>query len=161
MKNMKKNIVNFYSLLIGTAVGAFGTRKIISKKVEQNQKLSDKHLSLFLMMNQWVKVKQEGKNISLFFEKNGYREIAIYGMSYVGKTLMNELADTTIKVKYGIDQNTNIINERVAIVLPEDMLEPVDAIVVTSIAFFTKIEDYLSKKIDCPIISLEDILYEI
>ncbi len=41
------------------------------------------------------------------------------------------------------------------------MLErPVDAIVVTAITFYDEIKEELSRKIDCPIISLEDILYE-
>ncbi len=46
-------------------------------KAKKKQLLSDKHLALFKMMNQWVKVKQEGKNIASFFEKNGYNKIAI------------------------------------------------------------------------------------
>jgi hypothetical protein len=37
----------------------------------------------------------------------------------------------------------------------------VDAIVVTAITFFDEIEEKLSEKIDCPIISLDDILYEV
>ena len=43
----------------------------------------------------------------------------------------------------------------------DDDLEEVDAVVVTAITFFDEIEEKLSQKIDCPIISLEDILYEI
>ena len=43
----------------------------------------------------------------------------------------------------------------------EDELEPVDAVVVTAITFFNEIEQKLSKKLDCEIISLEDILYEV
>ena len=43
----------------------------------------------------------------------------------------------------------------------EDDLKPVDAIVVTAITFFDEIKEKLSEKIDCPIISLEDILYEV
>ena len=34
-----------------------------TKAAEKNKKISDKHLALFLMMNQWVKVKQEGKTL--------------------------------------------------------------------------------------------------
>ena len=59
-------------------------------------------MSLFLMMNQWVKVKQDGKNLSSYFEKEGYKQIAIYGMSYAGETLMEELIDSPVTVKYGI-----------------------------------------------------------
>ena len=156
-----KNIINYFSLLIGIAMGAFGSKKIIGKKVEQHQKTSDKYLSLFLMMNQWVKAKQDGKTLISYFEQKGYREIAVYGMGHAGRTFVNELVNSAIKVKYGIDQNTDIDFEGFDIISPEDMLESVDVIVVTSITFFAEIEECLGKKIDCPIVSLEDILCEI
>lgn len=123
--------------------------------------MSDKHLALFLMMNQWVKVKQKGKKLSTYFEQNGYKRIAIYGMSYAGETLMEELRDTDVQVVYGIDKKADSIYADVDIVTMDDTLEEVDAVVVTAITFYDEIEDKLSDKIDCPIISLEDILYEI
>ena len=43
----------------------------------------------------------------------------------------------------------------------EDDLKPVDAVVVTAITFFNEIEEQLSQKMKCPIISLEEILYEV
>lgn len=56
------------------------------------------------MMNQWVKVKQEGKNLSQYFEANNYKNIAIYGMSYAGETLEDELKNTNTCVKYSIEK---------------------------------------------------------
>lgn len=113
------------------------------------------------MMSQWVKVKQEGKNLSSYLEKNGYKKIAVYGMSYAGEALINELENSDIAVAYGIDRNAGSLYADVDIVSIDDDLEEVDAVVVTAITFFDEIEEKLSQKIDCPIISLEDILYEI
>ncbi|MCH5256117.1 MAG: hypothetical protein J1D87_02445 [Lachnospiraceae bacterium] len=158
---MKKGLVSILSGLAGAAIGAAGTGRVMGKRAVENQEMSDKHLALFLMMNQWVKVKQEGKNLALYFEKLGYREIAIYGMSYVGETLVDELKGSGITIKYGIDQRAENIYEEFDMVSPEDRLEEVDAIVVTSIKFFDEIEERLREKVDCPIISLEDILYEV
>lgn len=158
---MKKGLVSVLSGLAGAAIGAAGTGRVMGKRAVENQEMSDKHLALFLMMNQWVKVKQEGKNLALYFEKLGYREIAIYGMSYVGETLVDELKGSGITIKYGIDQRAENIYEEFDMVSPEDRLEEVDAIVVTSIKFFDEIEERLREKVDCPIISLEDILYEV
>jgi hypothetical protein len=123
--------------------------------------MSDKHLALFLMMNQWVKVKQEGKNLSSYFEKNGYKKIAVYGMSYAGETFLDELKNTGVDVAYGIDKNAVGIYSDVDIVSSDDELDTVDAIVVTPITYFDDIAENLSKKVDCPILSLEDILYEV
>ena len=82
-------------------------------------------------------------------------------MSYAGERLLEELKDSKIDVKYGIDKNADGIYSDIELVTMEDKLETVDAIVVTPIFFFDQIEEELSKKISCPIISLEDILYEV
>ena len=158
---MKKSISNFIILLVGGVLGAIGMEKVMNGKTEQDQKLSDKYLVLFLMMNQWVKVKQEGKNLESYFEQKGYHNIAVYGMSHVGRIFVDELADSAIHIKYGIDQNTDIVCEGIDIISPEDKLKDVDAVVVTPITFFAEIEECLSRKIDCPVISLGDVLYEL
>ena len=82
-------------------------------------------------------------------------------MSYVGETLLGELKDSEIRIAYGIDQNADGIYTDVEIVSVDNDLEDVDAIVVTAITFFDEIEEKLSAKMSCPIISLEDILYEV
>ena len=158
---MKKIIISVLSGLTGAVVGAGAVGKVTATSIDKVKNMSDKHLALFLMMNQWVKVKQEGKNLSDYFEKNSYKKIAIYGMSYAGETLIDELKDSNIIVAYTIDKNADSIYSDIDIVAIEDDLKPVDAIVVTAITFFDEIEEKLSAKIDCPIISLEDILYDI
>lgn len=158
---MKKSIIGILSLLFGCAGGIIGSRKLIVPKLNNAIQYSDKHLSLFLMMNQWVKVKQEGKNLSTYFLKNGYKRIAVYGMSYVGETLVKELNGTEIEIVYAIDKNAENIYSSVDIVSLEDPMENVDAVVITAITFLEEIENQLSKKLSCPLLSLEDILYEV
>lgn len=158
---MKKGIISVISLMAGAAAGVGITGRKMAKTAKKNKKMSDKHLALFLMMNQWVKVKQEGKTLDLYFKKNGYKKIAIYGMSYVGGTLVDELKGTGIEVAYGIDKNVDGIYSDIDIFAPSDNLDDVDAVVVTPIFFVDEIEEMLSARMNCPIISLEDILYEI
>lgn len=157
---MKKGIISVLSALTGTAIGAGAMGKISTDKIQKIQAMSDKHLALFLMMNQWVRVKQEGKRISDYLEDNGYKKIAVYGMSYAGETLIDELKNTNIAVAYGIDKNADSIYADVEILSLNNDLEAVDAVVVTAITFFDEIERTLSEKMDCPVLSLEDILYE-
>lgn len=158
---MKKILTSLLSFLSGVIIGVGVIGRAATGETEKAKSMSDKHLGLFLMMNQWVKVKQEGKNLAAYFEKNHYRKIAVYGMSYAGETLIDELKDTGITVAYGIDKNAGSIYADVDIVSVEDSLADVDAVVVTAITFFDEIEERLSAKIDCPILSLEDILYEV
>lgn len=158
---MKKPIISLLSATVGAAAGAIAVGKKVTDEKQKVQNMSDKHLSLFLMMNQWVKVKQEGKNLSSYFETNGYKKIAIYGMSYAGETLIDELSGSNIEIAYAIDKNADSIYADVDVITMEDELQDVDAIVVTAITFFDEIEEMLSEKIECPIVSLEDILYEV
>lgn len=158
---MKKSIVMVLSAMSGFVFGAGIFGKIENKATKKEQKMSEKHLALFLMMNQWVQIKQEGKNLADYFDKNGYKNIAIYGMSYAGERLVYELSGSNITVEYGIDKKAEEIYSDIDIVSPDENLKDVDAIIVTSIFFMDTIEEMLSKKVSCPIISLEDILYEI
>lgn len=158
---MKKVTLSILSAVMGVAAGIGVTNNFMEKTMKKNSAMSNKHLALFLMMNEWVKVKQEGKSLTEYFEKNGYKKIAIYGMSYAGETLLDELSETDIEVVYGIDKNAESIYLNINVVTMEENLEEVDAVVVTAITFYDEIETELSKKLKCPIVSLEDILYEI
>ncbi|MDE7331782.1 MAG: hypothetical protein K2O16_05995 [Lachnospiraceae bacterium] len=158
---MKKGMISVLSAVVGAAIGAGTVGKTVAGGMDKTKSMSDKHLALFLMMNQWVKVKQEGKNLAEYFKGNSYKKIAIYGMSYAGETLVDELRGTEVKVVYGIDKNADTIYSDVDVLSMEDDLAEVDAVVVTAITFFDEIKEKLLKKLDCPILSLEDILYEI
>ena len=94
-------------------------------------------------------------------EENNYKKVAIYGMSYAGERLLDDLKGTGIEVAYAIDQNAERMFADVEVVTVDDVLEPVDAVIVTAIYFFDEIEEKLSDLIDCPIVSLEDIVYEL
>ena len=162
---MKKEMKSIVSALAGATMGGIVAAGVVGKisaeETAKAQKMSEKHLALFKMMNQWVRVKQEGKNLSSYFDSNGYKEIAIYGMSFAGETLIEELKDTNTKVLYGIDQCADRLYSEVDILTVEDELKEVDVVVVTAITFFDEIEEKLHGRIECPIISLEDILYEV
>ncbi|MDE6055804.1 MAG: hypothetical protein K2G55_19075 [Lachnospiraceae bacterium] len=40
-------------------------------------------------------------------------------------------------------------------------LAKVEAVIVTAITFFEEIEEKLSQEMECPVLSIEDILYEV
>lgn len=158
---MKKGIIPVLSAVTGAVVGAGAVGKVMFEEKEKTKLMTDKYRTLFLMMNQWVKVKQESKNLAAYFEKNNYKKIAVYGMSYAGETLIDELKNTGVTVVYGIDKKAGSIYADVDIVSIEEILADVDAVVVTAITYFDEIKETLLAKVGCPIISLEDIVYEV
>lgn len=157
---MKKGIKSVLSVALSAGATAVVVGKRLGKRVDEQRNLACKHLTMFQMMNQWVKIKQNGKNVSSYFEQQGYKEIAIYGMHFVGETLVEELMGSGITIKYGIDKNANKICADFDIITPDSPLKYVDAIVVTAITYFDEIEELLKDKVNCPIISLEDILWQ-
>ncbi len=154
-----KKYISILCVVAGVISWAYIVGKNMLEKLDEVRLISDKHLTLFILTVQWIKVKQQGKNVSDFLKEEGYENIAIYGMSYIGERLIDELKNTDINVVYGIDRNINFISSSIDLVSINDNLKAVDAIVVTAVTFFDEIYEELSKKIDCPIISLEDILY--
>lgn len=158
---MKKGILSVISFICGGIAGISSVWSVLSRKTKDAQKYADKHLSIMHVMNQWIINKQEGKSLVSFFEENGYKSIAIYGMSYLGERLKDELRGSGIEVSYAIDKNAENIYADVVVKHPEDDMDDVDAVVVTSVFFFDEIEEKLEKLFDCPIISLEDIVQEV
>lgn len=158
---MKKCMIAVLSALAGAVVGITGTGKICITNTNKVQNMSEKYLELFLLMNQWVKIKQEGKSIANYLIYKKYKTISIYGISYAGETLLDELKNTNIKIAYAIDQNADNICSEVKILSPNDKLPAVDAIIVTPVYFFDSIKEKLEARTNADILSLEDIIYDI
>ena len=111
------------------------------------------------ILKQWFVLRQQGKMTEQYFKENEYKKIAIYGMSDLGQFLSDELQNSEIEVAYGIDRRADKLSARVPILTMEDELPTVDVCVVTAAYFFNQIAEELQKKLECPIISIEDILY--
>lgn len=135
-------------------------RQYLGSFNQVQSELASKHFWLFMLMTQWVAIKQEGKNIADYLEAKRYCNVAIYGMSYAGERLLAELKEGKIHVKYGIDKNPESIHVNIPMLSADSELEPVDAVIVTPIYYFQEIRESLETKLNCPILSLEDILCE-
>lgn len=159
---MKKEAM---SALLGVMLGmGVGGRFVLKREVKEQadlKELSDKHCTLMLLFNQWLKMKQEGKEIVEYLHKNRIKTIAIYGMSYVGQRLYDELKGTDIEIAYAIDKNADNIYAEIDILSPDEELPPTDAVIVTSVFYYDEIKCKLQNKMKSRIFSLEDILYEL
>ncbi len=92
---------------------------------------------------------------------SNYKKIVVYGMSYVGERLLDDLTGADIEVVAAIDKNAKGIFADVPVITPDENMPECDCVVVTAIYFFDEIERLLAEKVSCPIVSLEDILYEV
>ena len=162
---MKKRRGALITTLIGTMMGAIAggvtIKKTSAKAVMEKQETLNKVHVLYCAFDRWLKIHQEGKTLVDYFKRNNYKTIAIYGMKELGERLVDELKSSDIKVCYAIDKKADQIYADVNVLMPDEELEPVDVIVVTAIYYFDEIEAMLSSKVEYPIVSLEDILYEV
>lgn len=112
------------------------------------------------LMEQWFTIREQGKTIPQILEKRNIHTIAIYGIGKIGKHVINEIKGSTISIAYGIEKLRTGYCDGLVVKNVEEDLPEVDAIIVTAIYNFDEIEDILTRKVNCPIISLEEIIYE-
>lgn len=112
----------------------------------------------FAVLKKWFEIQKQGRNLAPYFKQKGYKNVAIYGMAELGEYLYDELKNAGIHVCYGIDRRAEKLDFQIPIMKPEDELFEVDAVIVTAVAFMEEIAESLSKKLEAPIISIEDVL---
>lgn len=160
-----KIVIGLIGCLVGSAIGiCFSISQIVKptvKELKKSRELSSKHLKLYMLMNDWVTIKQNGVDFEKYFIDNGYNRIAIYGMNYVGKALQRELSKTSVEIVVGIDQAGGETSGSTKIVMPNEFNEVVDAIIVTPITYFDDIAEMMEQKTKASIISMEDIIYDL
>lgn len=157
----KKNIM--YLAFSGISFAGVGAAFIIKNYIKNmKERYSVKRLdSYYKTLNQWLFLKNEGKNLEEYFLDNEYKNIAVYGLGELGHRLIEELRHSSINIKYAIDQNSESIFSEFEVLSLDDNLPDVDAVIVTPIFDFNDIKQSLEDKINCNIISLEDIVYEL
>ena len=96
-----------------------------------------------------------------FFEKKQYINIAIYGLGYIGECVYDELRESMVTVKYGIDETAVDFKGELPVFQIQDELELVDVVVLTIAGdkdFYTGL---IKEKLDCMVWSVSEILLDL
>lgn len=156
---MKKFFKIFFSVAFGFLTGSI-LMKI--KKFESDcriQSRCDKFFSYYTMLNLWMKRKQEGRSLADFFIENNYKNIAIYGMGEMGQRLVEDLLPNDINVKYAVDKNMKNSYKNIPIKGANDVMNPVDVMIVTATYDYESIRRTLEDKVSFPILSLNEVVF--
>ncbi len=140
--------------------GVLTARHAATKRIYEEWKGREKNISLYHLTNEWLAMKQKNMDFAKYFKDRGYCSIAIYGMGYLGERLVDELNHTGIGISYAIDRGKKGGYAGVAIKDLDGELPAVDAVVVTPIYDFWEIKRNLAGVLECPVISLEDIIFK-
>lgn len=112
----------------------------------------------FSLVVKWLEIKQKGYNLSEYFKKNGIRTIAIYGMSYLGCRLYDELENGDVEIRYLLDRNPNKMDSILEFGSLESEKLLIDAIVVTVALTEKQVISEIKKKGYQKVVGLSEVL---
>ena len=151
----------FLSIFIGFLWGIFYCRKKLYYPLLDLKRKNEKFKAFYDILVRWHMIRGTGNVVEKYLLDRGYKSIAIYGMKELGVILFEELKDSAVSVKYAIDRNaSSICRGDIRIVTPDSEMDAVDAVVVTVIQSFDEIKDSVYGVLKCPVISIEDILFQ-
>ena len=143
---------------------------ILNRKLSQMKEIEKKqwtraesNVATKKMLIYWMENRIQVNQIVNYLHTHNIKRVAIYGMTDIGIMFYHILSNTDVEVVSCIDRSKKSINLPVQIVRPKGFFESVDAVVVTSIYYFSEIYDTMCRQIggDVPILGLDEILYEI
>lgn len=159
---MKKICIIVSAAIVGVLTGIILEHLIKRKHYEKLNSELNKYTDNYLMVSHWLQMKNNGGSVAAYFNKMGYKRIAIYGMAELAVRLCEDLNGTDVEVVYGIDRDAcNSVSAIQEVYAPDDELPQVDVIIVTPFYAYDNIKDMLEKKISCPITSIENIVWSI
>lgn len=153
-------IIIGYLIMVIIIINLTKKNKLLQVKNEKASNQISKFQEYYQLMDQWMMNQEQGLTTANYFEKNGYKTIAIYGMGILGKHLYMELVKSNINVLYAIDQKGDSEFPNLHIHKLEDNLDEVDAVIITVTVSYGEIASKLEKKLNCSMISLEEVICE-
>lgn len=124
------------------------------------QKTNRDRVCLDVLVDWFIK-KENGSLLADYFRAREIKKIAIYGMGYLGSCFYYEMKNSDIEVMYCVEPDRTSSVKGIRLVTIEDMIEKVDAIVVTSVFEFEAIKEKLENKFsNTEIVSLETVILE-
>lgn len=145
--------------IIGFYIGVKWLGKQYDIHCEKIERNADKFADYYSLLMQWLKIKQEDKTIEEYFEKNHYKQVAIYGMNDFAYALIKELKSLNIEIVFCIDRNADNLFVEHDVFRPDEELPKADVCIVALPELYDDISKMLKKKMDCPIVSIESVIW--
>lgn len=154
VKNATQEIHNLDVLTKDVQEGDISVREEIARLNREAKKF--KWMSQLL--DKWLFLEQDEQiDFKSYFEEENIRNVAIYGMSSIGKHLLIQLQKEGINVAFGIDRYVGQFGNDFIIYRPEETFPAVDAVIVTAYDVFG-IKEFLQNTYHGRILELNNIL---
>ena len=147
-------------LVIGFVAGVICICKYIDWRQGKDRKYMEKLNRDKNMLDQWLILKEEGIDLYSALGQKDIKRIAVYGMGIFGRHLIRELRKIDLDLLYAIDRKIMSPFIGVNVFRPEENPPQVDLIINTVIIEHQNITEALKNYFKCPIVNLEDIIFE-
>lgn len=157
---MIKVILFFSGILLGAVISSFFLLRISFKIIDLKNIRVNKFKLYFELFDVWLYLRENNIGLDKYFVRNNIHNIAIYGAGKVAKHFIADLQNSSISIKYLIDNKVKGLLDFPVYSLKDD-LPSVDCIVVTASFDYESIKKKLSSKADVKVTLIDDILYEL
>jgi len=148
-------------IVIAFGMGFFSARMLHKKEkieIENIKAQYNKKNLYYQIMNMWLEMRQKGETTVSYLQTKGIKRIAIYGMKELGERFYEDVKNTDIEVICVIDKKPQQVLGDFMVISPEEEIPEVDAIIVTADYHFQEIKEQMSRKVTCPVYSLNGVL---
>lgn len=118
----------------------------------------DMYVSYYRLLEKWMKLKEQGKSVREFFEKNSIKSIIIYGLGKMADHLLEDLKGSDIRIVCAIDKRAIYKYMEFPVIFETDTIPKADCIVITPTYEAIKIKKKLQKRTTNAMITLSDVL---
>lgn len=148
-------------IFIGILTGGIIINHYFNKMYIIKREEAEKFQASFMLLKDWISMKQRGVSVSTVLKTKGYQNVIIYGMGHIGYCLVDELIGSDINVLYSIDKvfSGNYRGNEIKKLSQIEVIEDADVIIVTPFFCINQIEEVLKNKTKADIISIEEIIY--
>lgn len=149
-------------IIVGIIVAIKLTCDLCDNIIKKKNKKINRLDQYYIILRKWLSANQKGITLSDYFKNHSYKKVAIYGLGELGRCLVDEISKDDIIV-CGIDKDISDMNYEFDLYRADDVdkiTQDIDVVVVTAVSYFDSIKGLLQNKLDCDIISLQDIINE-
>lgn len=102
------------------------------------------------------------ENLTRYFDMNGYKNIAVYGVGKLGTIILKNIDTARLESIYIIDENQAACFGNIEKITMEELVDKkeIDMVLVTPLLDYPQIEEQICSKREIPVISTKELMYD-
>lgn len=118
----------------------------------------DTYRNAYRVYDGWIRRAHANDSPAEMLKGRGIRNIAIYGASYIGRSIFRLLDNSSVKVLFFLDRNAAYIDFEIPVYTVSDAPPRIDGIIISLFGEADRIREMLSEKFECPVYTVEELI---